>query len=173
VPKNIITLEQSFSKEFKELISKSRDIAIELGYDYISTLHFFIADCENKRPASIFHFAFENESEFQQFKSFYAQHSDGLDLANNSLPLTKEAEKTVWMAIEVQKAYKQACIYPCHLFMASVKNNKSLLAECFRGDLDVVDNMARFYEGLGEFAKAKKFGRPGLLAGLMRMFSPR
>jgi hypothetical protein len=60
-----------FSPEFKELISQSREIAIDLGYDYISTIHFFLADCESKRADSLLKFAFEDEAGYQVFKKHY------------------------------------------------------------------------------------------------------
>jgi hypothetical protein len=39
-------MESGFSPKTKELISEARLIAIELGYDYVSTLHLFLADCK-------------------------------------------------------------------------------------------------------------------------------
>ncbi|RZK13562.1 MAG: hypothetical protein EOO56_26805, partial [Hymenobacter sp.] len=41
-----------FSPELKELIARSREVAIDLGYDYISTLHLLLADCTMPYPYS-------------------------------------------------------------------------------------------------------------------------
>ncbi len=46
-------MDSNFSTELKQLVAKSRSIAIELGYNYISTLHFYIADCERDLPSSL------------------------------------------------------------------------------------------------------------------------
>ncbi len=171
--KNIQHLENSFSTEFKELISKSRDVAIGLGYDYISTLHFFLADCEIKRPNSIYYFAFDNDKEYQQFKTFCAQHSDTIaDLTQSSIPLTKEAEKTIWTAIDEQQSRKQLYIFPCHLFIAAIKNDKSLFYECFKHNPDILAALTQYYTELGELNKAEAHDTrsAGFLASLANLF---
>ena len=56
-----------FSKELKDIVAESRSIALELGYNYISTLHIFLADCRLKNVYSIHDFAFENNEAFLHF----------------------------------------------------------------------------------------------------------
>ena len=81
------------SFELNEVISNSRQIAINLGYDYISTLHLFFADCESKRRDSILNYCFKDEKEYQDFKKSYLLNEDKKQtLENEDIPLTKEAE---------------------------------------------------------------------------------
>ena len=173
MPKNIQTLEPSFSTEFKELISKSRDVALGLGYDYISTLHFFLADCEIRKPASIYYFAFDHDDEYRQFKAHYTNHPDALpDLTKSSVPMTKEAEKSIWTAVDEQKSRKQLYIFPCHLFLAAVRNDQSLLYECFRHEADIKAALTQYYTERGELNKTEVSGagHTGFLASLANLF---
>jgi hypothetical protein len=145
-----------FSEELKELISKSRETAIDLGYDYISTIHFFIADCESKNINSILNFGFSDEKEFRKFKSDYTlAKTDYLELVNESLPLTKEAETTLRLTETERMLWKQTKAYPCHLFLASLKNPESLLSECFKHDINALDSLTTYYKELGDFTKSK------------------
>jgi hypothetical protein len=145
-----------FSSELKELVSKSREAAIELGYDYISTIHFFIADCENNRPNSILKFGFSDDQGFKKFKTDYTlEKVDFLDLLDESLPLTKEAEKTIRLTESERIFYKQTEVYPCHFFLAALKNQESLLFECFKHDENALASLIKYYEDLGDFEKSK------------------
>lgn len=149
-------MDNLFSSELKELVSKARETAIELGYDYISTIHFFIADCDNSRPNSILKFGFSDDQEFKKFKTDYTlEKVDFLDLLDESLPLTKEAEKTIRLTESERILYKQTEAYPCHFFLAALKNQESLLFECFKHDENALDSLTKYYEELGDFEKSK------------------
>lgn len=150
------TVDDLFSDELKELISKSRDIAIKLGYDYISTVHFFIADCERNTGSSILNFCFSNHEEFEKFKTGYTLDKPDLPgLVNEVLPLTTEAEKTIHMMESERMFRKQTEAYPCHIFIAALKNKESLLFQCFTHDEDALDALTKYYEILGEFERSK------------------
>ncbi len=145
-----------FSYELKELISKSRETAINLGYDYISTIHFFIADCERENTCSILNFAFSDENEFKKFKINYTLSKiNYLEFIDESIPLTKEAETTILLADAERILLKQTETYPCHLFLAALKNPTSLLSECFRHDINALDDLTNYYKELGSFTKSK------------------
>ena len=89
-------MDNTFSTELKELVSKSREIAIDLGYDYISTIHFFLADCETDCENSILNFGFKDKTEYLSFRKKYTfEKVDLLDFIDESLPLTQEAETTI------------------------------------------------------------------------------
>lgn len=149
-------MDNLFSFELSELVSRSRETAIELGYDYISTIHFFIADCDNGRPDSILKFGFPTGQEFQKFKRDYTLAKAGFpDLLNESLPLTNEAEKTIRLAESERILYKQTETYPCHFFLAALKNKESLLFECFKHDENALVNLIRYYDKSGDFEKSK------------------
>jgi len=149
-------LDNYFSIELKELVSQSREIAIDLGYDYISTIHFFLADCESKSENSILKFGFKDEIEYRNFKKHCKlAKADLLDLIDENLPLTKEAELTIRLAETERILNKQLQCYPFHLFIAALKNKESLLFECFQNDKDALEKLTQYYRNLGEFEKEK------------------
>ena len=149
-------LDTKYSTKLKELISQSREIAIDIGYDYISTIHFFLADCESKRENSILKFGFKSENEYRDFKKNYTLSEAGIfDHINDSLPLTKEAEITIKMAETERVLNKQTQCYPFHLFIAALKNKESFLFECFQNDKEALDKLIQYYKDLGEFEKGK------------------
>ena len=149
-------MDNTFSPELKELISKSREIAIDLGYDYISTIHFFLADCESESKNSILNFGFKDKTEYLNFKKNYTlEKVDLLNFINGSLPLTKEAETTIRLTETERMLNKQNECYPFHLFIAALKNKESLFFECFQKDDLILDKLTKYYQELGEFEKGK------------------
>ena len=140
-------MDSKFSNELKELIASSREIAIDLGYDYISTIHFFLADCESKRVDSILKFGFKSEAEYQTFKQDYKlQKENYLDFINESLPLTKEAEITIRLSEKERKLQGDNVVFPRHLFIATLKNKDSFVFECFKQDTDALNKLINFYK---------------------------
>ncbi len=149
-------MDDLFSTELKELIAKSREVALSLGYDYISTIHFFIADCDINRQTAIMNFAFSDYNEFTAFKKGYTlQKTDFFDFTDESLPLTKEAEEVIGMLESERIFYKQTEVFPCHFFIAALKNKNSLLFECYKHDEHALDNLITYYKTLGAFEKSK------------------
>jgi len=149
-------LDNLFSNEFKELVSKSRDAAIELGYDYISTIHFFIADCDSNKSNSIYKFGFTDDKAYKKFKTEYTLPKvDLLDLISESLPLTKEAEQTILLTENQRLLRRQIEAYPCHFFLAALKNKESLLYDCFKHDEKALRSLEIYYEEMGEFKKGE------------------
>ena len=126
-------MDQFFSPDLKILIAKSRLIAIDLGYDYISTIHFLLADCESGRPNSIFNFAFGDRGEYLQFKEEWkVKEEDRPVVIEDSLPLTKEAESAIVNTDVERIIHQQTLSYPSHLFLSALSNEKSLLAGLLR-----------------------------------------
>ncbi|MBL0359092.1 MAG: hypothetical protein IPP72_20495 [Chitinophagaceae bacterium] len=149
-------MDHLFSPELKELVAKARETAIDLGYDYISTIHFFIADCESNYPNSIFKFAFADDNAFKKFKTDYTLNKeDLLNFTEASLPLTKEAEKTIRLSESERMLCKQTLVYPCHVFVAALKNEESLLFQCFKHDEHALANLVRYYKEHGVFEISK------------------
>jgi ATP-dependent Clp protease ATP-binding subunit ClpA len=145
-----------FSIEFKELISRSREMAIDLGYEYISTIHFFLADCESKSKSSLLRFGFKSDDEYLNFKKNYTLNkADLLDFINDSLPLTKEAEMTIKLMENVRMLNKQTEYYPSHFFIAALKNKKSLLFKCFQKNESALEKLIKYYQDHGEFERNK------------------
>ena len=145
------------SLELNEVIAKARQIAIELGYHYISTLHFFLADCEISREDSILKFAFKNDEEYLSFKEYHKVHSEGrLDLVNETLPLTIEAEIAIHECEFERKNQQHNLIFPCHLFIAALKNKKSILSESFKHEENIVEKLLKYYSDIDEVVSFKR-----------------
>ena len=106
-----------FTESTKSVFAKSRQIALDLGCDYISTLHFFLADCQLHPLSSPKGLFFDNHGSFQKF--YDTSRVGAPNNAMGSVPLLKEAEKTLRHARQVCKSYRDEAIHPCHLFVAS------------------------------------------------------
>ena len=149
-------METTFSNELKQLIANSRDLAIDLGNDHISTLHFFLADCESGNHASILNFAFKNREDYLSYKkSITPSEIHYLDQLLDSLPLTKEAEATIIQTEIERQQNRQAECYPFHFFIAALKIKSSVLAQGFQKDQDACEKLTRYYKELGEFERSK------------------
>lgn len=140
-------MDSLFAPITKELISEAREAAIDMGYDYISTLHIFIADCEDGRPDSLLHFGFNNKTEFDSFKAHHTlPRKDLLAHFDDSLPLTIEAEMCIRKADEERRMLCQKQILPCHLFLAAIKNKDSVFYECYAHDAQAPEKLLQFYQ---------------------------
>jgi hypothetical protein len=141
-------LDSGFSKRTKELIGFSREIAIELGYDYISTLHFLIADCKSDYTDSIRNFAFETDSDFN---TFYKNQDVGKpSLLHESLPLTLEAEETVRLSVQLwHRTYIYEEIQPYHIFLAAGTIENSFFRSLFSKEIDLVKELEKYYLNIG------------------------
>jgi hypothetical protein len=107
----------SFAPELKELIARSREVAIDLGYDHVSTLHVLLADCTMSYPYSLSGLFFP-DSEAQT--AFYESYRVGpTNLAAGSLPLTVEYEQALKLAPTARQYGFRDDLYPCHLFVAA------------------------------------------------------
>ncbi len=110
------TSEPAFPQETKDLIAKSRDVAIDLGCDYVSTMHLFLADCEMEYAYSLVHLFFETQT---QYAAFYESQREGLSgSTGGSLPITIELEECLKRAGMAGIYAREAGIYLYHLFMA-------------------------------------------------------
>jgi ATP-dependent Clp protease ATP-binding subunit ClpA len=165
------TIEKGFSQELKELIKNSREVAISLGFNYISTLHFFIADCESNSQNSIMNFAFKNLKEFEDFKkNCENERKDYLDSIDESLLLTVEAEKAIRKSVCIKDEYGQIEIYPCHLFIGALLDKESVISKIFKPQVTALDNLRKYYESLGEFDKHKQQNETPFLKNIFRSF---
>ena len=110
-------MDKYFSQATKAVIAQSREIALDLGYGHISSLHFFLADCKRNSNDSIRDFAFRSNEELQQY---YDAERVGPTIYQDTLPLTVEAEHTIKKAVILFKTtYKHKRVQPWHLFLAA------------------------------------------------------
>jgi ATP-dependent Clp protease ATP-binding subunit ClpA len=145
-----MALDDSFSDRSKEIIKRSREVAIELGYDYISTIHIMIADCESDYAYSIRNFAFKMDSDFN---AFYQNHHIGTgnpSLLHESLPLTLEAEKTIRASIQLwHRSYIEDEVQPYHLFLAAANIKNSLFRSSFKQQGELFKKLENYYIDIG------------------------
>lgn len=148
-------MEGGFSPKTKELISEARLIAIELGYDYISTLHLFLADCKMNDAYSIKGFAFNSEEEFQAF--IKNQRVGEPSIPVDDLLLTKEAEKTMRKAYKLwsHRNYIDSEVQPYHLFLAASLIRGSVFTSIFQTSNEVHEQLEQYYINKGQIDKAK------------------
>lgn len=144
-----------YALELKELIARSRNTALDLGYDYISSMHFLIADCERKERDSILHFCFAGAEEFEAFK-----RSQTLGIVNDyaarnkTLPLTQEAEQNIRRIEELRQHLGQTRAYPCHFFIAAFSDPGSAIFDHFSYTEQLSANLSRYYEQAGAFTES-------------------
>jgi ATP-dependent Clp protease ATP-binding subunit ClpA len=150
-----MSITNTFSTELQLLIKHTRKVALEMGYDYISTIHFLIANCELNLQ-ELYKFGFADEPAFKAYKQEWS-----IPEANNqennaaSLPLTVEAETTIRLTDVERDIHKQSAAYPCHFFLAAFKNKESLLAQAYEDDEYIIEKLTAFYQHRGDFDKSK------------------
>lgn len=106
-----------FSPEIQALIAQSRTVAIDLGYDSISTLHLFLADCAMPYLYSLAGLCFPNQA---AYADFYENCRLGpAKTGAGSLPLTVEFEQMLKLAPLTRPVGFRSELYPCHLFLAA------------------------------------------------------
>jgi hypothetical protein len=142
-----------FSKEVKDIIAQSRDIALSLGYDYISTVHFFLADCKINNASSIKMFAFNTDQDFQAF--YVNQKADEPILLAEDLPLTVEAEKTIRKAFKLWSHNNSfdKVIRPYHLFLAAALLPETLFCSIFPQEYQLYEKVEEYYIKTGQIEK--------------------
>lgn len=138
----------SFAPELKALIARSREVAIDLGYDYVSTLHMLLADCTMNYPYSLTGLFF---SDPEAQAAFYEGHRLGpANLTAGSLPLTVELEQTLkLMPTARQYGFRQE-LYPCHLFVAASQVAGSDFTQAMSVDTDTTDLLLSHYRAFNE-----------------------
>ena len=123
------TVSDSFSAEAKEMIGLSKELAISLGYDRISTLHFFLANCQVSSDFSLKDFVFANDEHFHLFMEHCRLRKPAV-FTNSPVPLTHEAEKALRTAVEFWfRRYPDTEIKSYHIMLAAGNNAKSFLAK--------------------------------------------
>ena len=137
-----------FSPETLALIAQSRTVAIDLGYDHISTLHLLLADCAMPYPYSLAGLLFPNQA---AFTAFYEHCRLGpARVGAGSLPITAEFEQTLKRAPLTQLAGFQAELYPCHLFLAAAEVPNAAWLEALAPTDDLVAQLRAYYHSCAE-----------------------
>ena len=138
---------QYFSDDVKEVISVAKDVALDLGANEISTIHFFLANCKIDSIFNPREFLFKSEDDFEKF---YLSHrvSEPRVITDNLPPLTHEAEEAIRRSLKLKRTIKSKQVQPVHLLLAAAKMPHSLF-------LSICDNKETTYTRLFEFYKCK------------------
>lgn len=154
-------MDHLFTKETKALVADARDTAIELGYDYICSVDFLIADCASGRPDSLLKFSFPDKDAFEKYKaSLLTENAPRTDLIHKSLPMTLEVERTLRAGHAEREARNHALLHPCHIFLAGLKAPGCMLREVFSPDDELMAQLEQFYQDTGAFQKCETEGPP-------------
>jgi hypothetical protein len=146
-------MDKYFSEETKNVIAESKRIALSLGNDYISTIHFLLADCKLNDRYSIRNFAFKTEEDLQNFMNELKNGEPEKDL--NTVPLTVEAEQTINQAFMLwnNNTYRDDKIYPYHLFLAAGGLKDTLFYTCFDPNDRLPNGLEEYYISIGQIKK--------------------
>lgn len=153
-------MDKFFSKATKAIIADSREIALDLGYGHISTLHFFLADCKRNSNDSIKDFVFRSDEELQHY---YDAERIGPTTYLDTLPLTKEAEHTIRKAvILLRTTYKDKRVHPWHFFLAASQIEDSVFYFIMEHIEDFPNKLNNYYTEKGVINKPAKSFWSGL-----------
>jgi hypothetical protein len=145
-------MQLTFSYDAKSVIAESRNIAIELGYDYISTIHIFLADCKRNSTYTIKDFAFRTDEELQRFHD--SQRIGAPCNLEDTLPLTKEAEDMLRRAaVLVQSPYNNKSVQPWHFFLAGCQLEETLFYSILQPKEGLFERLEKYYIDKGVISK--------------------
>lgn len=133
-----------FSQATIDIMSEARNIAINLGYEYISTIHIFLADCNSNSNQSIKDFVFKSEQDLLNF--YNSQKIGDTTIFLDSLAITIEAEKTITKAVRLMKTvYKDKQVYPHHLFLAASQLKETTFYSALQPKEELFERLERYY----------------------------
>lgn len=145
-------IDKKFSDELKLVISASREIALELGYEQISTIHFLIADCKFNNQFSIKRFLFPTDLAFEYFVK-NSKTNDIPSILIDSVPLTLEAEEMMRKSFQLRKYYYDSELRPYHLFLAASQLTSSLFYSAVNPKEDLVKRIENYYIEIGQLKR--------------------
>jgi len=135
---------RKFSPKVKEVISKSKDLAVGLGHDYIGTEHLLLGIMEEKKGLPMRVLASLNidtdELRLSIEESIRKSPSPNANLNVGNLPLNKQAEMVLKVTFLEAKMLKSEEVAPEHLMLSILKhkdNTASQILKDFDVDYDV------------------------------------
>jgi ATP-dependent Clp protease ATP-binding subunit ClpA len=151
----------NFSEQTKALINEARLVAVDLGHNHISTIHFFLGDCRLNHTYSIRGFVFRSEEEFNQFYKTQKNAEQTIfgPSTDDSLRLTIEAEQTLKKSLSEQKKYGHKKLEPFHIFLAASQLEHSLFVAILKPKEGLHSRLSAYYQKAGHIpAEIKKTG---------------
>ncbi len=147
----------NFSENCKEVISRARVAALELGYDYIATIHFLIANStvnqENSLYGNMFFFT------PLHLHTFCENLRIGPPLTiKEDVPLTEGAEKSLLYAVRLAAKYGSATVEPHHILLACFACPQSDMGSYIDIKENQIEKLEEFYRNRGLIPEVDKKG---------------
>ena len=120
-------MDNNFSSQVKEIISLSRKEALRLGNGFISTEHLMLGLIREGNNAALYIFKTLDLDLGQYKKALEIVYKDypGTVTANDSIPLTKFAEKVIRGSVLEAKKSQSPLIKPEHLVLSVLSNKEN------------------------------------------------
>ena len=128
-------MDSNFSQRVKDIISYSREEAIRLGNPFIGTEHFLLGILREGAgtPTHILNAMNADMNGIKNDIENLIRDTDSNGQQVSNLPLTRQAEKVIRLAILEAKALKSTIVEAEHLMLSILKNKESATAEVLRG----------------------------------------
>lgn len=128
-------MDSNFSQRVKDIISYSREEAIRLGNPFIGTEHFLLGILREGAgtPTHILNAMNADMNGIKNDIENLIRDTDSNGQQVTNLPLTRQAEKVIRLAILEAKALKSTIVEAEHLMLSILKNKESATAEVLKG----------------------------------------
>ncbi|MGK0365226.1 MAG: ATP-dependent Clp protease ATP-binding subunit ClpC [Saprospiraceae bacterium] len=155
---------RKFSPKVKEVISRSRDVAVRLGHDYIGTEHLLLGIIKERKSLSVrvlsslgVEITDLRETVEESIQRRPAAHTV-LNVGN--LPLNKQAEKVLKVTFLEAKMLKSEEISPEHLMLSILKHKENMASkilaqfdvdyDMYKAELEYVRTEQDFSSGMNQ-----------------------
>ena len=152
-----------FSPKVKQVISRSRDVSVRLGHDYIGTEHLLLGIMEEKKGLAMRVLASldVNTDELRQTieDSIQRKPNNNASLNVGNLPLNKQAEMVLKVTFLEAKSMKNDEIAPEHLMLSILKHKENLASKIlqqFDVDYDIYKAELEYVRQEQDFSAPQK-----------------
>jgi ATP-dependent Clp protease ATP-binding subunit ClpC len=153
-------MEASFSDKVKEILRFSRDEAIRLNHDSIGAEHIVLSLIREKEDyvcQSLINLNVNLVDFKNQLEKAISKNIGSVLNKNSDIPLTKQTNTILKVAILEAKKYKSPIIQTEHVMLAILRSKENIVSQVFR-DYDIDDKVFRdHYETTLNFAPKSHF----------------
>lgn len=153
-------MEASFSDKVKEILRFSRDEAIRLNHDSIGAEHIvlsLIRETDDYVYQSLINLNVDLKQFKHQLEKAITTNTGSILTKNSDIPLTKQTNNILKVAILEAKKYRSPVINTEHLMLAILRSKENIVSQVLR-DYDVDDKVFRdHYETTLNFAPKSHF----------------
>ena len=138
-------MEASFSDKVKEILRFSRDEAIRLNHDCIGAEHIILSLIREKEDfvcQSLINLNVDLSAFKKQLEKAVSHTTASILNKNSDIPLTKQTNNILKVAILEAKKYKSPVIQTEHVMLAILRSKDNIVSQVFR-DYDIDDKVFR------------------------------